>query len=354
MNATMNATRHTTMHTTRNRQATKLTTRRPVMTKQHGTRTAPRTAKAKVAMTGWTLAAVVMSFIAGCAPEMDPPSLVEKTRVIGARVEVTGEPGRATPTPGETARVTWLVTAPDEVPALGWAFALCPGRGGAEEGCGAEPLAVFQGHDRVPVLDIAVPAAEALGQARELVLFGRICSASEPMLDPATGEPGCTMNGDGTTALVTIPLELADATNRNPSFTGRAAAFDGQAWAATEATDCADLPTVKAATEDHLLRLETDASDRETYTAMIGDPPVPTQRRESLQISQFTTAGKLARSYSAIEATDKGARPAIEVKWKAPDADKVPAAGLVVHFTFVARDLRGGADWTSRAVCVTK
>jgi hypothetical protein len=350
MNTTTTNQRTTKSSTKSTTKPTTPAQRRRIMTKQR-TATAAG-AKVQTAITGWTLAGVLMSFIAGCAPEMDPPSLVEKTRVIGARVEVAGEPERATPRPGETARVSWLVTAPAEVPALGWAFALCPG-GAAVESCD-EPLAVFQGHDRAPAVELTVPAAEALGGARELVLFGRICSASEPTLDPATGEPGCTMRGDGTTAIVTIPLEAATGTNHNPSFVGRSVAFDGQPWDGSEATDCAGLPSVKAATEDHVLRVETDASDRERYTAMVGDPPVPTARREALQISQFTTAGKLERSYSAVEATDTTARPAFEVKWKAPDADQVPDGGLVVRFTFVARDLRGGAAWTSRLVCVKK
>jgi hypothetical protein len=289
-----------------------------------------------------------------CGPMMDPPSLVQDTRVIGARVEVSGAPDRAMPRPGEAIRVTWLVTAPRAVPAMGWAFAACAGQGGADPTCQGPPAVMFQGHG-VPVVELTVPEAHELGSVRELVLYGRICPDGEPAVDPAGAQPGCAGGTEGTTAALAIPLALdRDEGNHNPSLAGQAATFDGQPWAVDERQACADLPQVTAGTADHVLGLETAGRDRERFTTMAGDPPVPTEQRERLQISQFTTAGKLERSFSEVESDDPGERPAIEVKWKAPAAADVPVEGLVVRFTFVARDLRGGVDWTSRAVCVTR
>jgi hypothetical protein len=306
----------------------------------------------------WSMAVVALALVAGaCAPEMDPVSLVEKTRVIGARVEVEGAPERSTPRAGETVNVSWLMTSPDAMPdtvaRLGWAFLLCPGASGGDDlGCVGEPLTVFQGKDR-PNIQVSIPAREALGGARELVLFGRICTASEPLVDPA-GRPACTDRGDGTTAAVSIRLELDDWSNRNPALGSEALSFQGQPWPAGAPVEaCADLPQVKAASKDHVIRIETSAADRESYVIMQSDPARPTTRREWLKISQFITAGELERSFSTIESDVEGERPAVEVKWDAPEADKVPAEGLVVRFTFVTRDMRGGLDWTSRAVCVT-
>jgi hypothetical protein len=301
--------------------------------------------------------AVLLSLFAGaCAEEMDPASLVEKTRVLGARVEVEGAPERATPRPGETVNVAWLVTAPEETPPLGWAFLLCPGAsGGNDVGCVGEPLAIFRGKDSPAQMKITIPAREALGGAPELVLFGRICADSEPVLD-AIGRPRCTNDADGTTATVSITLELDDWSNRNPSLGADAFSFAGQPWPQTDQTDpaagCAQLPQVKPATKDHVIRLETDDADRESFVVMQGDPARPTSKRERLQISQFTTAGKLERAFSNVEADDTAVRSAIEVKWEAPAADKIPAGGLVVRFTFVARDMRGGLAWTTRSACV--
>jgi len=92
---------------------------------------------------GWIL-------LAGCGPTFDPASLIATTRVLGARIEVEGAPDRATPLPGETADVTWLVTSPEATPPLGWAFAVCtPGTVGGTTslGCESAPLALFQGTD---------------------------------------------------------------------------------------------------------------------------------------------------------------------------------------------------------------
>ncbi len=111
-------------------------------------------------------------------------------------------------------------------------------------------------------------------------------------------------------------------------------------------------PRVSAGTNDHVIGTTTLGSDRESYTAMLGDPQVPTPARESLQISQFTTAGELKSPFSFVEANDTGAETTVEVKWKAPKTVPGGAAGLPVTFTFVVRDNRGGTDWTTRAACV--
>lgn len=285
---------------------------------------------------------------AGCAEEQDPASLIEKPRVLGARIDVLDRPGQASPKPGETVTVTWLMAAPGELPPIGWAFALCRARDAAALACGGEPFATVQGHD-APELRLAIPAAETLGDARELVLFGRICAASDPILVETTGEPACTGGGDGTTVSVAIPLQREQG-NAHPRFEGPLS-FAGMPWAT--GTACDQLPRVFVGTKDHVIRIETSAADRETYEATLGDPPRPTPVRERLQISQFTTAGELNRSFSFVEADDPSDAPTVEMKWDAPLAKDVPAAGMLVRFTFVARDLRGGLAATTRAVCVT-
>jgi len=110
---------------------------------------------------------------------------------------------------------------------------------------------------------------------------------------------------------------------------------------------------VTAASKGHVLGNTTAGSDRELYTAVLGEPPVPTPTRERLQISQFTTAGKLKSQFGFVEATDPNATTIDDVTWDAPERDEVPAGGLAVTFTFVVRDERGGTDWTTRALCVT-
>jgi len=296
-------------------------------------------------------------FLAGCGPTFDPASLIETTRVVGARVEVEGAPDRAMPKPGETANVTWLITSPEATPPLGWAFAVCtPGTvgGKASLGCESTPLASFEGTASPPRISIAVPATSALGSATALILYGEICSGvdSGPLFDPQSGAPGCT-GGGGTTVSLSIPVQQRDETNHNP-IADRAFTFDGGVWAAlaTGEDPCVVGPRVAAGSNDHVIGNLTQGSDRETYTALSSDPPVATLVRETLQISQFTTAGELKNQFSFVDATDSNTETTVDVKWNAPQADAVPAAGLPVTFTFVVRDNRGGIDWTTRVACV--
>ena len=111
---------------------------------------------------------------------------------------------------------------------------------------------------------------------------------------------------------------------------------------------------MSAGSKDHRILDTTDGSDRETYTALAGAPPVAMPARESLQISQFTTAGELNSQFSFVEAADDNPTTTVAVTWEAPQVAEVPASGLAVTFTFVTRDNRGGTDWTTRAVCVTR
>jgi hypothetical protein len=310
---------------------------------------------------GTTAAAVLTgAILAGCGPSFDPASLIETARVVGARVEVQGAPDRASPKPGETAQVTWLVTAPEALPPLAWAYALCvPGTvdGKIALGCEGTPLAVFQGTSAPPRIAFAVPTAEALGAATSLVLYGQLCAGvgSTPTFDPTSGIPGCTGDGAATTASLSIGLELGPDVNHNPTA-DRAFTFDGQPWVplAAGGDPCVVGPRVAAGTRDHLIGNTTEGSDREPFTALVGDPPVPTAERESLQISQFMTAGKLQSQFAFVEAADTAAETTVNVKWEAPKASEVPAAGLPVTFTFVVRDDRGGTDWTTRTACVTR
>ena len=299
----------------------------------------------------WALALGLVA--AACAPEMDPASRIERTRVIGARVEVAGDPGRASPRPGQAATVTWLVTAPAEMPPLGWAFLVCPARS-ASLYCDGDPLAVFQGTQGPPMIELQVPEATALGEATELRLFGRICISSQPTFDGPSGRPTCTDAGDGTTAALSIPLAQGGEGNHNPSLAQTSISLDGQPWPSSESETCDDLPKIAADTLEHRIAFGTTAADRERYTGLTGDPATPVERREWLQISQFTTAGELERQFSTVEAEAPDDQGQVEVKWDAPKADEVSETGLLAHFTFVARDPRGGSDWLTRALCVTR
>jgi hypothetical protein len=284
---------------------------------------------------------------AACGPTFDPASLVESTRVIGARIEVEGEPDRASPKPGETADITWLVTSPDAAPPLGWTFALCaPGTGDNAAACLSAPLARFEGA-ATPRISMVLPSEAVLGGATSLTFHGGICAgvAASPQFEPQSGLATCPAGGHATSVSLDLSLQRGEDANHNP-IADRAFTLDGAAWAAATGEPCAQGPRVTAGSKGHVIGITTQGSDRELYTA-------PTATREQLQISQFTTAGKLKSQFSFVEATDDNPVTISEVAWDAPDGDEVSVAGMAVTFTFVVRDDRGGTDFTTRALCVT-
>jgi len=295
-------------------------------------------------------------FLTGCGPTFDPASLIASTRVVGARIEVEGAPDRASPKPGETANVTWLVTSPDTTPPLGWAFAVCGTGAGSSASCFQAALARFDGTTSPPRISIAVPSEATLGGATGLTLNGGICAGADsmPQFDPQDGLASCSNGGRGTTVSLDIPLQFGGDANHNPTAE-RGLTLDGAAWPAPGAANdpCAQGPRVAAGSKGHVIGSTTEGSDREAYTVMMGDPPVAIPARESLQISQFTSRGKLKSQFSFVEAADQNATTTVDVAWDAPEANEVPAAGEAVTFTFVVRDDRGGADWTTRTLCVT-
>jgi len=297
---------------------------------------------------------VAVLFLAACGPTFDPASLIETTRVVGARIEVEGAPDRASPQPGETVDVTWLVTSPHDTPPLDWTFALCaPGIGAAA--CLAAPLARYDGTASPPRVVVAIPAAAALYGATSVTLYGAICAGDDgpPRFDAQTALALC--NGGARAATVSLDLALQQGTeaNHNP-VAERGFTLDGAAWPALAAGDdaCAQGPRVAAGAKGHLIGQVTQGSDREAYTTVAGDPPVATATRERLQLSRFTTAGKLKSQFSFVEASDDSTTSTAAVTWDAPAASEVPPAGMAVTFTFVVRDDRGGTDWTTRQLCV--
>lgn len=298
------------------------------------------------------VAALVLG--AGCGPTFDPASLVQTTRVLGARVTAGMDaPARATPLPGETASVAWLVTAPTPPGPQGWAFALCQPALPGDLTCGGAPYAVYQGSQPEPVVAVTMPDVGALNAATSVLLYGRICDGAAPTFAPQSGLPGCAGGAVGTTAAVTIGVGTADTVNHNPSA-ARGLALDGEPWPVPDAAadPCVVGPRLAAGTKDHQVDLVTAGSDRESYTLEFGDPPVATPQREALQISPFATRGKFQNAFAFVDAGDATDAPVAAMKWDAPDARDV-AAATPVTFTFVVRDDRGGTDWTTRTACLT-
>jgi hypothetical protein len=274
----------------------------------------------------------------GCDDPLLEAQHIEHTRVLGARVEVSTDATRASPRPGETVNMQWLVADPRPSPNLGWQLAVCRAanktRGTPE--CAAAPfvqVASSMLDPALPELDFTVPDAAVLGDATKLLVYGAICSDEQP-------EPRC--QGDGASVVFEIPLELAPPGNRNPTLADETILLDGAEWPAADpawlsvdecsaADEAPSLPVVRSNGGKHSIRIGLSDDDR--------DP------NEELWISQFSTRGDLDRVLSVIP---KGDPLSVTTEWLEPESIASPR---VVRFWFVVRDLRGGVDWSIRTLC---
>src|SRR4051794_18759907 len=62
---------------------------------------------------------------AGCDDSLKSISLIEETRVLGARIEVEADPLRASPQPGEQASLRFFVVSADGAPNVSYALSVC-------------------------------------------------------------------------------------------------------------------------------------------------------------------------------------------------------------------------------------
>ena len=233
--------------------------------------------------------------LAACADDLPAGSHLERTRVLAVAVTPEDDAARAWPMPGESARVSVLVAAPGELPALSWHIDVCAGACVGFDGSGA-PEATF-----------VVPDA-----AKELLVRGTVVPDGEPATDFELRVP-------------------VGATNHHPRM-GEVTLPDG---------------CVAAGGPDVTIAVTTAAADREAYVDADG-----VARREALRLSFFASAGELARQFAIVEADDERAAPVVEMTWTPPAAADVPAEGMDVRLVIVERDLRGGVDFVERTLCV--
>ena len=311
---------------------------------------------------------VASLLVVGCGDTIKPGSFIDKARVLGVRYEVQGDPGRAWPQRGEALDVSFIVVSPEDLPSASAAVVACKAgtSPGGFAGCDGPPVALaanpapmqVEGNQIQTVLQIPTDLADDI---KSLLVFSLFCydgdintsldglmSGMSACVDPMKkGEIGFFTIPITDTPPNQIPeidfVELADSLWRTA--------------APTEQVGCAGIDGLPSAelipgdTEQQAeaaIRLHATTGSVETFTVMEGMPPMSVERLEALQISLFTTAGEFTRQFAFIDAEGDVA----DIKWRLPPAEEVPAEGLLVRMYFVMRDLRGGVDWTSRALCV--
>ncbi|HEY6079006.1 MAG TPA: hypothetical protein VIW29_09400 [Polyangiaceae bacterium] len=280
--------------------------------------------------------------LVGCDEPLKTVELIDEPRVLGARVEVEGEPERAAPEPGERARARFLLAAPEPLAQLGFALLACPAavRQGARSECAGEAFASVvsdAGLAEEASLDFEVPAE--LDPSGRVLVRGVLCPDTSPSVDGA----GCQAGGAAKRVTLELDLSRADDVNHNPTLEPEAILFDGEPWSELPpaAGECAGLGYAEVEVGSaHTLEVALDAADRDALPR----PSKLDPSRESLQLSHFTTDGDLSRAFESV-AWDSDALLR-RASWSAP------AHTGLVRFWLVLRDFRGGSDFVQRAVCV--
>lgn len=335
------------------------------------------------------MGALVISLVGtGCAMNFRPASLVPRERLVGIRVSIPGAPERAAPLPGETFEALPILVSPDDASPVTTAWLACPqlpSRTGIAS-CGGEPLgfgAPVLG--TAPPMQVTVPV-DLVARGATAILFAiATCDrgALPRLPDDVSASILPTCEGGDPEAraelsLMSVPVAFDPATaNRHPNLGDETITLTDPAgverpWEpTTEAlpADCAlapdaptlphlTLPTPPAMGEideallDWTFSITSSNDDRERYQQILPGGVPAAEAREVIQISHYLTAGTFGRQFSAIEGLEDVTEPSTIV-WTLPDAEDVPATGLLVHVWWVARDLRGGMAVTERALCVT-
>ncbi|HVH47876.1 MAG TPA: hypothetical protein VM925_36330 [Labilithrix sp.] len=286
-----------------------------------------------------------LAFVFGCEETDTKGWLVDRTRVLGARIEATADPSRASIAPGEAMRVTWLVAAPNGTGHSTWAYALCAPVVGnfPEPKCEGSTFASAKGatDGELVTMELDVPAD--VGDLQELQLLAAFCEGGETTLDATRFEATCT--GGASARLAAADIRLAAAgPNRNPEIAADAVLFDGAPMAPSTARPgpCGSdtmSPVVNAGTK-HAFVVRFRGDERESAPDGV----------ESLLASHVVTTGKLERQYSMLDPKDAVPKD-VSVEWTAPGRDQV-GEGRVAEIYVVVRDGRGGAAFARRTVCV--
>lgn len=292
--------------------------------------------------------------------DVTPGSSIERTRVLGVRVETEEDPDVATPAPGRRARLRLRVVHPEAPRPLSWALALCPAAdaSGPRAACAGPPFAIGLQPDPIdaePTVDFEVPDDAALGGARALLVGGVVCAASNPRLASDATAPGCTGPREDETLLTArIALEHEGQRNRNPSLDSLAVRLVEDDVPVPARADANELPVTACARVDALpvvrrtrarstVRIDGLAGARERWTAEDG-----TARIERWTLSTFVDRGaELERQYSNV---DDETAETLELRW--PDSRVLDPNGSLVRLHLVVRDGRGGTSWSTHPFCL--
>ncbi len=310
--------------------------------------------------------------------DLTPGSLIESTRILGARAELSSDPNRAWPQPGEEVTLSLVMAFPTELlPPISWGLLACPdfATNTALGGCAGQPLGLTLQEtpieEQAPSLTFTLPNEDTLDEITTIRLLGIVCTNSSVRLetdDLITGVPLNTItevasceNEDerGIIFTATFPIDFADddESNNHPALPSDFVVLALRGSDTPSTTDSCEgmsvdaIPSIPRTQTPLTLSLRVDPEARETFSVMRGDPPQSEDIQETLQISHFVTLGSLERQFSIIEDDDM---LSTDLTWGPPPLEEIPDDGRLVRFYLVTRDLRAGLSSRSFVICVQR
>jgi hypothetical protein len=334
-------------------------------------------------------------------------TLIERMRILGARLEVVGDEARATPEPGEQVRVTFSTAFPTLEGSTEEAETLLVGCTAPERFTGGLPVcqefidAIEQGQvdldlaAAVPMFEEKVTCARLRPTGRfdyrgvsvrclrgepsislpvrpdfdaeKLLFLGVVCQQGQAYVDAS--DPlifGCEDNGEGEIFRVNglVPVQRrASEQNLNPSLEDDLEiTLNRRPWLPFDRAMLPPEDNCESRTStdslpirvggDHRIRLSYDPDARDLVD---GEP-------ETVELSVHATAGEVERRFTlfAPDEEEQDGRLVGELDWTAPkpgdegpDGEPIIApGGRIVRFFITVRDQRGGYDVIERALCV--
>jgi hypothetical protein len=356
---------------------------------------------------------ILLSIVSLAACQIDLPvaSEIERMRVLTAFAEVEGEPERSSPTPGETARVTWAMAYPDHAQddsELASLFYVCtaPERfsgtpicqeiidlvqagpsaaaaalggmlgAGASPDCAQEPDGVWDlGPFRfvcvtgTPKLDINIPDGY---KASAKLMQGIICRNGTPTFELGD-QPrlvcGEARNVSGEREEIsvygTVPVQYdADTENHNPRTDAFQLSFGtgpSKAWGASDELLGEELSDQACAEPAFMERVKLSDGHREAREEEITLGYDASAREdfegkpEPLTFSVYTTFGSLSARFTVFR-SDAQTPFKRTIKWELSDEEReqLKKSSKYVRFYFTVQDGRGGYAVTRRDLCVSR
>lgn len=309
-----------------------------------------------------------------CGPAFTPFREIEKSRIVGATIEVSGDPTRFTPAPGETA--TFRLIAADPGPRVGRTFGMVvcvPSPSNLDiVYCDANTSIVTVLVNTTlpgpsdpkpdPSITFTVPDVATLGEADELFLMGAVCNGGtvrDLVTDPPTAgmawepcldDPTATTPPEGQLITTRIPLlRVPEDVNHTPPIV--TLQLDGMDFTAVPPDDAPETgclgqgyPEFYAGGYSIPLTATSAPDARETFFP----EGMTTSYQEDLFLYLFRSLGDTDPAYGTIDADNATA----ELSYVTPPSTDVDPTGTLVRMWIQLKDERGASTYLHRGICV--